>query len=158
MNDEETRGTRYFDRAASMAARSRNRDSPEHEQSDGQAVFALTPGIADRHVPGPKHPETAEEPTVRFSTCGAADPDSTSGVRARLAEAQFLQALADLSGDFCQARWAKAAVASFTVQLQALAPDLSQDISASGRSPQSPTSRCRCDHQPRPNQPAQKRS
>jgi hypothetical protein len=145
-----------FDRTASTAARSRNRDgeSPEHEQSDGQAVSALAPAIADRYVPHPRDLETAEGSTVRLLTWGAPDPDSASGeVRARLAEAQFLQALADLSGDLCQARWTRAAVASFTAQLQALAPDPFQEMSASERSPQSPTSRRLCDHQSRPDRP-----
>src|ERR1700733_15030100 len=138
MNDEEERGTRCPDRTATTAAQSRNRgsNSPEQEQSDShrtdRAVVAPAPVIADRYGAHSGDPQPEEGSTARLLTCGAPDPDSASGqVRARLEEAQFLQALADLNGDFCQARWARAAVASITARLQALATDPSQEMSAS---------------------------
>lgn len=160
MNDEEERGTRCPDRTAPTAGQSRNRhgDSPEQEQSDGhrtdRAVVAPAPVIADRYGAHPRDPEPEEGPTARLLTCGAPDPDGARRkVRARLEEAQFLQALADLNGDLCQARWTRAAVASITARLQALATDPSQEMSASERTSQSPTARRLRDHQPRPDWP-----
>jgi hypothetical protein len=138
MSDEEEWGTRYFDWTASTAALSRSRDgdSPEHEQFGGQAVYTPVPVIADRYGTLPRDPETAEGSTTGLLPCGALDPDSASRqVRAQLAEAQFQQALADLSGDLCQARWTRTAVASSMARLQALAPDPSQEMSATEGTP-----------------------